>query len=187
MEFWNDLDGVSKAYTDWKINEEFQNRIQLQSNYILSAYDTTTQTNAGATVANIFAYNTIDIQNEIEIINGTDIFFNNAGVYNIQFSAQVDKTDAGNDEVEIWLEKNGTNVSNSATIIELVGNNAEAVCAWNWFVDAEASDFYRIMWHSDDTDVRLLARGTQSNPDRPEIPSIILTVSQVSPVWKKIY
>lgn len=187
VEYWNDLDGVSKAYTDWKINDELNKRIVLTQSYYLAAHSEITQTNAGATFANTFSYEYVDLQNSIDIVLGTQISFTYEGIYNIQFSAQLDKTDSGNDEIEIWLDRNGTNVPNSATVLELSGNNAETVAAWNWLVEANAGDYYEILWHSIDTDMRILARGTQSNPTRPAIPSIILTVSPVSPVWKKLY
>jgi hypothetical protein len=187
IEYWNDLDGVSKAYTDWKIDDELKKRIVLTQSYYLSAYDTTTQTNGGATFANIMAYNGIDLQFGIEILTGTQIWFPVSGIWNIQFSAQVDKTDSGTDNIEIWIAKNGVNVPNTATTLELEGNNAEAVAAWNWLVQSEPGDYYEILWHSNDTDIRLLARAAETNPDRPEIPSVILTVTPVSPTWQRIY
>ena len=101
-------------------------------------------------------------------------------MYNLQFSAQVDKTDAGNDEVEIWLSQNGNNLEWSTTKVELIGNNAEYVAAWNFFVTVDDGDYVELLWHSADTAMRILAVATQSNPSRPAIPSIILTAQQVS-------
>jgi hypothetical protein len=149
-------------------------------NYYGSFYDTTTQTNLGATYANIMTYNNTDLSVGVYITASSQIVIENTGVYNIQFSAQLDKTDGGNDEVEIWLRKNGVNVPYSATVVELQGNNAEVVAAWNFFVDANANDYYELVWHSIDTQLRILARGTQSNPSRPEVPSIILTVNKIN-------
>ncbi len=146
----------------------------------LSAFDTTTQTNAGATYANTFTYNTVVESNGISVQNSSEIHFDYAGVYNLQFSAQVDKTDSGNDEIEIWLSQNGSNLSWSTTKVELAGNNAEYVAAWNFFVTVDDGDYVQLLWHSNDTDMRILAVATQSNPSRPAIPSIILTAQQVS-------
>jgi hypothetical protein len=145
-----------------------------------SFYDTTTQTNAGATATNLIAYNTTDISNGVSIVSNTRITIASVGIYNIQFSAQVDKTDSGTDEIEIWLRKNGQNVADTNTILELPKNNAEAVAAWNWLVSANAGDYYEIAWFSGDTDMRLLSRIAQTNPTRPAIPSVILTVSQIT-------
>ena len=145
-----------------------------------SFYDTTTQTNSGATATNLITYNTTDFSNGISILSNSRITISSGGVYNIQFSAQIDKTDSGTDEIEIWLRKNGQNVADTATILELPKNNAEVVAAWNWLVQANSNDYYEIAWSSIDTSMRILTRGTQSNPDRPAVPSVILTVSQIT-------
>jgi hypothetical protein len=145
-----------------------------------SFYDTTIQTNLGATYANVFTYDSVDFQNGVSIINNSQITITNNGTYNIQFSAQLDKTDSGTDEIEIWLSKNGTIIPWSSTTLELDGNNVELVAAWNWLVQASAGDYYQIYWHSNDLNMRILSRSAQVNPPRPEIPSIILTVTQVT-------
>ena len=147
--------------------------------YYLSAYDTTDQTNAGATSANAITYNTIDISNGISIVSNSRITISKAGIYNIAFSAQLDKGDSGDDSVEIWLRKNGTNVSNSSTEVTLVGNAGKHVAAWNWLVSANANDYFEICWHSTDTQLFINAVTGGTNPTRPAIPSVILTVWQI--------
>ena len=125
-------------------------------------------------------FDSADFSNGVSIQNGSEITIDNAGVYNIQFSAQIDKTDSGPDEIYIWLSKNGSNVLSSNTKLEVNGNNAELVAAWNWLVQANDGDYYEIYWSSTDLAMRLLASAGQSGPTRPAIPSIILTVSQVT-------
>jgi hypothetical protein len=145
-----------------------------------SFYDTTTQINPTASLPNAMRFNTTDFSNGVSIVNNSIITIDSVGVYNIQFSAQLDKTDSGNDQIDIWLRKNGVNIDNTNTTIELFGNNAENVAAWNWLVSSNSNDYYEIMWSSADVNIRLLSRGTQSTPLRPAIPSVILTVSQIT-------
>jgi hypothetical protein len=126
--------------------------------------------------------NTTDISNGVSISGSTDPFntyikTENAGVYNIQFSAQVDKTDSGTDEIWIWLRKNGTNLTDTATSIQLVGNGAHYVAAWNFFVNAAANDYYQLMWYSPDGNVRLHAEPAFGVV--PGIPSLIVTVNRI--------
>jgi hypothetical protein len=45
-----------------------------------------------------------------------------------------------------------------------------------------ASSYFNIMWSSADTHVGLYSEGTQSNPTRPAIPSVILTVDKISSI-----
>jgi hypothetical protein len=144
-----------------------------------SGFDTTTQTNLGATFANAFRINTTAEANGIFITQSSKLVFENQGTYNIQFSAQLDKTDSGNDEIEIWLSKNGVNLDWTNTTMELIGNNAELVAAWNFVLTLNSNDYLELYWHSNDTQMRILTRATQSNPARPAIPSIILTAQQV--------
>jgi hypothetical protein len=146
-----------------------------------SFYDTTTQTNPVANIPRSMSLNTTAITNGVSVSGSispfnTYIKTENAGVYNIQFSAQLDKTDSGTDEIVIWLRKNGINLTDTATTITLVGNNAKNVAAWNWFVNSAANDYYQIIWQAADTGIRLLAEPTDGHPG---IPSVIVTANRV--------
>jgi len=147
-----------------------------------SFYDTTTQTNPVANIARSMSLNSTDITNGVSISGSTNPFntyikTENAGIYNIQFSAQVDKTDGGTDDVVIWLRKNGIDLTDTATTLTLPTNNSKVVAAWNWFVTSANGDYYQIIWRSADTDLRLLAEPITAN--HPGIPSVIVTVNRV--------
>lgn len=98
-----------------------------------------------------------------------------AGVYNVQFSAQLDKTSGGVGLTALWIRKNGVDVPDSAGQTRLQGNNAELVAAWNWLINLAANDYIELMWAGDDTSIILLA--TAAAAPVPGIPSVILTVS----------
>jgi hypothetical protein len=147
-----------------------------------SFYDTTTQTNPVANVPRSMSFDSTDITNGVSISGSispfnTYIKTENAGIYNIQFSAQVDKTDGGTDDVVIWLRKNGIDLTDTATTLTLPTNNSKVVAAWNWFVTSAAGDYYQIIWLSADTDLRLLAEPISGT--HPGIPSVILTANRV--------
>ena len=145
-----------------------------------SFYDTTIQTNLTASTPNKMTFNSTQIQNTVTVLNGGDVYVDYSGLYNIQFSAQLDKTDSGSDDVDIWLRYNGVDVPWSNTRITLAGNNAKVVAAWNFVQPMTASSYFNLMWSSADVDLRIYAEGTQSQPTRPGIPSIILTVDKIS-------
>ena len=147
-----------------------------------SFYDTTTQTNPVANTPRSMSLNTTDITNGVSVSGSTNPFntyikTQNAGVYDIQFSAQLDKTDAGKDEILIWLRKNGIDLTDTATTVTLTNNNDKVVAAWNWFVNSAANDYYQIIWYSPDTNIRLLAEPISGT--HPGIPSVIVTVNRV--------
>jgi hypothetical protein len=137
-------------------------------------FDTTTQSGS-ANVSQSINYNTTDISQGVTVASNSRLTVANAGTYNIQFSAQL-LADTGADDVYIWLKKNGTNVSSSAGHVVLA-NNAEAIAAWNYVVDAAASDYFEIAWQSTNGDAVILAENASGNV--PSIPSIITTVTQV--------
>ena len=144
-----------------------------------SFYDTTTQTNAGSTAANPLTYNTTDIANGVSIVSGSQITFQAAGIYDIQFSAQFERGGGagGESTVEIWLAENGSSVPWSGTYLTIVGNNGKVVAAWDFLVYAQnPGDYYELYWHSSDTNVKVYSAATGSSPTRPAVPSVILTV-----------
>ena len=141
---------------------------------------TVNQPNAGATAANAITYNTTDLSSGVSVVSNSRITIANAGIYNIEFSAQLQKTSGGDDYVDIWLSKNGNNVANSNTTVHLVSNPGYGVAAWNFLVNASAGDYYELKWHSSDTTMELHAAAAGTNPTRPAIPSVILSVTQVS-------
>jgi hypothetical protein len=146
-----------------------------------SFYDTTTQTNPVGNIPRSMSLNTTDITNGVSVSGSTSPFntyikTENAGVYNIQFSAQLDKTDSGSDEIFIWLRKNGINLTDTATSITLTGNNGKQVAAWNWFVNSAANDYYQIIWQAADTNARLYAEPADGTPG---IPSVIVTANRI--------
>lgn len=186
---WNgvssELELLTYDYTTWNATSS-QYDMALTSTKILSyttpylyGYDTATQSNPTGSIAIPMTFNTVTATHSINIIDGSKIYFEEAGTYNIQFSAQFDKTDAGDDEVDIWFSKNGNDIPWSNSTITLHGNNAKALPSWNFVENVNVGDYIEIYWSSPDTDMRILSRGTQSSPNRPQTPSTIITVWQL--------
>ena len=90
-----------------------------------SFYDTTTQTAAAINTAYAVTFNTTDLSYGVTIGSPTSrVYVDRPNVYNIQFSAQLDKTLGGVGLVWVWLRKNGVNVPNSASQIRIQGNKS---------------------------------------------------------------
>jgi hypothetical protein len=153
------------------------NIVGIVTGYYGSFYDTTTQNAVGINTYQPFTINTTDISNQVSIANSSHIVIANSGIYNIQFSLQIDKSQGSLAHVYIWLKKNGVDVPNSAGEIAVQGTAAEAIAAWNYVVSASANDYYELMWSSTDIHVEIKARTV--NGVVPAIPSIILTVVSV--------
>jgi hypothetical protein len=138
--------------------------------------DTTTQTAAAINTAYAVTFNTTDLSNGVYIgATTSQVFVDRLGIYNFQFSAQLDKAGAAARDVYIWADINGTTQPNTGTKITLVGNNAAAVAAWNFVFRLNAGDYFRLMWSTNDTACQISAVAAAAPV--PAIPSVILTVT----------
>jgi hypothetical protein len=141
-----------------------------------SFYDTTTQTGTTINTAKAITFNTTDLSNGVYIGSPTSrIYVDTPGIYNYDMSFQLDKTSGGTGEFYIWFRLNGTNVANSASYIQIQGNNAEIFSSLNYFFDLNAGDYVEIMFSVSDLSVEVAAFAAAAPV--PAIPSIILTVA----------
>lgn len=99
------------------------------------------------------------------------------GVYNFEFSAQLDKAAAASAHIYIWARVNGVDIANSASFIVISGPDAETVASWNFVQSMAAGDYFELMWSTDDTNVFLEAFAAAAPV--PAIPSVILTATQI--------
>lgn len=147
-----------------------------------SFYDTTTQTVASGAVKAI-ELNTTDISGGITIANNalgrpTRITVNTTGVYNLQFSAQLNRTTGGNSkQIDIWLRKQEVDVPWSNTGLAVQANADKLVAAWNFYVSLNASQYVELMWSQNDA-IDILA--SAAGPSWPETPSVIVTMNKVN-------
>ena len=128
--------------------------------------------------------------------NPSLIKFLKNGIFNVQFSAQIETSGGGgaNQIVFIWLRKNYVDVANTNTRVDLKSSNNWNVAAWNFFVVVNnyQTDFYQIVAGGNayntnnillstipfgDTQNRL---GPGGEYNCPVVPSIILTVNQIN-------
>jgi hypothetical protein len=138
-----------------------------------------TQTLASANAATAVVFTTITPAYGVSIGSpASRVVVDDTGVYVIQFSAQVDNTSGGDQQVWIWPRINGTNVPDSASTLRIKGNDAETVAAWNFMLSMTGGQYVELMWASDSTNVVLLAASATSV--HPAIPAVILTVNEVS-------
>lgn len=148
--------------------------------HYISAYDTTTQNISAIGEEFLMKFNTTDSFNGISVVEDTKITVSKDGTYNIQFSAQVVETNASATDVYVWFKKNGVNIPNSTTKYTLKGSGEAAVMILNLIVKLNKNDYVQIAW-SNSTTTSLLYQAASSNPDKPAIPSVILTVWEISP------
>jgi hypothetical protein len=145
--------------------------------------DTTSQSPAAANTAYPITMNTTDIVDGVylDAVHSSRVICPASGVYNFQFSLQLQSSSASSKVVAIWARVDGSDIANSATDITIQGSSTQQVAAWNFVMKMNAGQYFELIWSSDDTNVSLYHTSAQTSPyARPAIPSVILTVSQVS-------
>ena len=142
-------------------------------------YDTTTHTPVAINTAYAVTFNTTAYARGIRRGSPTSrILCNRPGIYNFIFSAQIDKTSGGTANIWMWGRKNGTDIAESASRMQIQGNNAEAIMTVNFFVEMSNGDYFELMYAVDDVSVIILAEAATAFA--PAVPSVILTVNQVN-------
>jgi hypothetical protein len=141
------------------------------------------QSAANTTTAYPITFNNTDPDSiGVSIVSNSQITFANAGVYNIQFSAQADRVSgSGSDSIDIWFRKNGTNIPESNGVITVAGGAAAAktIASWNYMLKLSAGDYVELAWRTSDTNLQLIHEASATSPTRPAIPSVIVTAQQV--------
>jgi len=149
---------------------------------VLGSFFDTTTVPLPRYVATPVPFDTTDFADGVSIVDGTKITMAVGGKFNIMFSSQLEKGDAGTDLVSVWLAKDGVSAAwtNTDVVITASGANSRHVVAWNFFVEAEVGTYFQLMMTST-TSSQMVIRSvaSQMNPTRPEIPGAILTVQQV--------
>jgi hypothetical protein len=153
-----------------------------------SFYDTGSVLATSATTIYSMSLSTTDISNGVYVSasNGdvTRLKFTNAGVYDIQFSAQFSNTDNSTQDVVVWARKNGVNIDDSAGTVGVppfkAGSNGQALGSWNYYLNLSANDYIQLCWRAEQANVitlETIAAGT--SPVYPRTPSLILTAQRV--------
>ena len=151
-----------------------------------SFYDTTDQSALSPNVAYAMKFNNTDADatSGVSIENNTlgdptRIQVANAGVYNIQFSAQLYRSTGGTAQtIDIWFRLSETDIPNSTTKIDVKANQNYFVAAWNFFSKMNANQYIEIMWAVSSTDISIQYDAISS--PHTAIPSTIATINQVN-------
>jgi len=150
-----------------------------------SFFDTTDQTAANTTTAYATKFNTTDLSNGVTVVSDSQITVHVDGVWNVQFSLQFKNTTNDGQDIDVWFRKNNTNIDNSNTRFHVparksTGDPSYVVAAMNYFVEMVDGDYIEIMWRVSDVGVVMEHLPTSTTPDRPAVPSAIVTVTFVS-------
>lgn len=141
-----------------------------------SFYDTTTQyANTINTPYNV-TYSNTQISSGFYLANNSQITAQHPGLYNYQFSMQVQSDVSAAHNVWVWYRKNGQDVPYSATQVTI--NKSFSVLSWNFIESMNIGEYFELMWAVDSPTVKIISPSPTSFC--PATPGVILTVTQVN-------
>ena len=135
--------------------------------------------------ATLMALSVTDFSNEVSLQTGSKITVANAGIYNLQFSVQLQNLDNAPQDVFIWLKQNGTDITGSTGLVGLPARKSAGVPfhdikGWNYFLSMNANDYVQIYWSTTDVDVTIQTYPASGTPTKPSTASVVATLSFVS-------
>lgn len=149
-------------------------------------------TNQPATLANTayyVKYDTTEISQGITLQNNSlgapsRIKVPQPGIYELQFSAQLDRTGGNPATATFWIEKNresgGGPVPRTASRVSTGGSIKHNFPFCSVMLQLVANDYVEVAWSVDDTGALLESIGSVGGPTRPADPSIIVNIKRVS-------
>lgn len=147
--------------------------------------------NANQTISSISSAYTIRIanteaQNGVTVVNNTDITIAYSGSYTIAYSVQLVNPANTQEDVDIWLEKNGTNIEESASRFTVNsksggGNDGKLVAVTPFLFNCSAGDVFKLKWSASNTQVYIASFGGTTTPfPQPKTPGVIVSVQGVA-------
>jgi len=158
-----------------------------------SFYDTTTHT-VVANTATVLTINSQDIAQQVSIVDGYKVTVVYPGIYNMQFSVQVENSTADEQELDIWIRqfnRDGTpyfapdgdlpGSTGAISVIKKHGTtNGATIAGWNYFLTMQGGDYIQLMWSVTDAGVTIPYTAAKTGPTRPGTSSVVLTMTFVS-------
>lgn len=142
--------------------------------------DTTIQSQTTINTPKTVTLNTTEASNGVHIdpAHTSRVVCDVAGLYNFQFSAQVQMTGGTGNIADIWFwpRVNGADVPRSNSHLTIHGNETN-VPAWNFMLAMTAGQYFELVWAASSLSITLDADPAPAFG--PSIPSVILTVDKI--------
>lgn len=141
---------------------------------------TQSQTVTGANVTTVLTYNNTEAASQT-YFSGSKIYVQATGVYRLLYTVEFDTTSGGAQNVKVWLQKNGTNISNTGSTFS-IANNAENIAACECIFSMLAGDYVEVVCQSADAGMTAsyTAAGGVAPNNYPAIPSIITDIQKIA-------
>ena len=148
------------------------------------AFSSSVTQSTTANTATLMTLNTTDFSNQVSI-SSSKITAAISGIYNLQFSAQIQNLDNAPQDVYIWLKQNGTDIVGSTGVVGMPARKNPAdpfhdIKGWNYFVSLNAGDYIEIYWSTTNASVTIPYYAASGTPTKPATQSVVATLTFVS-------
>ena len=145
-------------------------------------FDTTTQTNAGATTANQVLINSTQTANGFTLGANNNIIVENTAKYFFSMSLQLAFTGgASNYNVTVWYTVDDVIIDNSAfTFTTSSTLNDQTLAIISDTISLTAGQSIKFYWWSQATGMKVLSTAAGTNPTRPLSPSVNVNIFNVA-------
>lgn len=142
--------------------------------------DYTDQTTAAANTATKMTFNTTDVSQGVSLVSGSRLTAAYAGTYNFQWSGQFTNSDSAEQDVDIWIRINGTDVVGSTGRVSIPKRHGttdgHALPGWNYYLTLNASQYVELYWAASSTSVKI--EHNAASAWAPSTASIIATMTR---------
>jgi len=126
-------------------------------------------------------FRTLNLSSGISVLNDTKITLQNTGYYNLSIDLQFLNTDTQENDANVWIKKNGTNIISSNGLASIPathgGIHGHTIFTKNILIQGIATDYFEVFFSVSNTLVSL-ATYTASSPS-PSTPSAQFTINQL--------
>ena len=145
-------------------------------------FNTADQPFAVANTAYPIVYDQTYLNNAVALQSGSTskIEVTVSGIYNFQYSGQLESTNSSSKDFFLWIRRDGTDIGYSTRAYSISGSNAYKPVSFSFDIDLQAGQYIELMVSASDTSLNLGA-ATASSP-HPGIPSSVMTVNFIAPL-----
>jgi len=143
-------------------------------------FSTVDQTLAAVDTGYPITFNQTYLNNNVALkaLSTSKIEVSVGGVYNFQMSAQLKSTNASGKDIQIWINRNGTDIGYSSRIYTLEGADNKFAIAWSFDIDLAIGEYIEMYWGADNTNAVL--ETTAAVAPYPAAASVVMAVNYVA-------
>lgn len=149
------------------------------------AFSSYTTQSTTANTATLLTLSNTDFSNQVSLVTGSKITAAVAGIYNLQFSVQIENLDVAPQDAYIWLKQNGTDIVGSTGVLGMPARKNPAdpfhdIKGWNYYLSMNAGDYVQFYWSTTNANVTIPTYAASGTPTKPSTASVVATLSFVS-------